>query len=180
MTNNRAVPFLVKGPSFSEGIPAKAEIDRFRQQVFNGAAQRLFDTWIRKCPSEGVPNKVDIDPAEFPELLDRIYMEDWNEDRQQSVLRLAGNFHRQIHGKDVRGLAVDDHCVGEKNEIFKQCDQYNFRELCPTFCGYSFEDANNEPIEITDITLPVRDKEAGVVTVGIISRLPQGAKSQSC
>ena len=180
MADDQTAPFLVKGPSFLEGVPAKAEIDTFRQQVFNGAALMLFDSWLGKCPSEGIPNKNDIDPVEFPKLLDRIYMEDWNEERQQSVLRLAGNFHRYIYGKDVRGLAVDDHCTGEKNRIFKQCDQHNFWELCPTFCGYFIDDVNNIYTALTDLTLPVRDKTAGILTVGLVSPFSSRADSLAC
>ena len=169
--DDSTVPFLIRGPSFLAGFPDIAEVESFRQEVFDADALSLFDLWISRCSAEDIPTKDHIDPIELPALLPRIYIEEWDSNRKQSRIRLAGEFHRQISGLNVRGLAVDDHVTGATNELWKQCDQYNFIELCPTFCGYSLEHVNKGFLSITDLTLPVRDKREGVQTVGIISPL---------
>ena len=146
-----------------------AEVEAFQQQIFDADALSLFDYWISKCTEEAIPTKNEIDPVEFPKLLTRIYIEVWDAERQQSRIRLAGEFHHQIYGGNVHGLVVDDHVTSETNKLWKQCDQFNFIMLCPTYCGYSLEHVNKEFMNLTDLTLPVRDKDEAVCTIGVVS-----------
>ena len=168
-TDDRAVPFLIKGPSFSSGVPSATEVESFRQELFGADALSLFGYWISKCSADDIPRKDQIDPVDLPKLLSRIYIEEWDQEQRQSRLRLAGEFHREIYGGNVRGLAVDDHAIGVTKEIWKQCDQHNFFELRPTFCGYTLDRAAKAFLRVADLTLPVRDKGEAVLTIGIIS-----------
>lgn len=164
----RTVPFLVKGPSFSSGVPRALEIDEFRGVLPNPDAVVFFDYWLAKCPETGVPDKADIDPVELPRLLHAIYIEEWDKEKQQSRLRLAGEFHREVAGFNVQGLGVDEHASGETKELWKQCDQLNFFELRPTYCGYDLGHVKKPFRFLADLTLPVRAGLDEVLAFGLI------------
>ena len=168
-TDDRAVPFLIKGPSFSSGVPPATEIESFRQELFGAYALTLFEYWLSKCPADDIARKDQIDPMDLPKLLSRIYIEEWDTERRQSRMKLAGEYHREVAGLKVKGLGVDDHPSGATNELWKQCDQHNFFELRPTFCGYCLNFTNKQSGRVADLTLPVRDKSELVLTVGVVS-----------
>jgi len=162
------IPFLIKGPSFSAGMPEDAEIDAFRSQLSDEDATAFLDYWLVKCSDADIPGKADIDPIELPRLLPAIYIEEWDDNERQSRIRLAGEFHRQVAGFSVRGLSVDEHASGETSLIWKQCDQFNFFELRPTFCGYDLGHIRRPFRYLADLTLPVRDGPGGVLAFGFI------------
>ena len=60
------VPFLVKGPSYAEGVPDEAEIERFRNAIGDDGALAFFDYWASKCGAGDIPDKASIDPIEIP------------------------------------------------------------------------------------------------------------------
>ncbi len=163
----RAVPFLIKGPSFSAGIPEAAAIDAFRSEIFDSGAVFLFDYWLSRCGESGVPDKTRIDPVELPNLLHALYIEEWDDERRQSRIRLAGEFHREVAGFNVQGLAVDDHATGAANALWKQCDRCNFFELRPTLCGYTLQHVDKAHKRLADLTLPMRDRSGVVLTIGV-------------
>lgn len=163
-----AIPFLVKGPSFSAGLPEASEIDEFRTVLPEADALAFFDYWLARCNAAGLPAKAEIDPVALPRLLHAIYIEEWDEDQQQSRIRLAGEFHRQVAGFNVQGLSVDEHASGETSAIWKQCDQLNFFERRPTFCGYDLGHVRRSFRYLADLTLPVRDGADGVLTFGFV------------
>ena len=111
----RAVPFLIKGPSFAAGRPEAGAIDAFRSEIFDAEAVFLFDYWLSRCGESGIPDKALIDPVELPNLLHALYIEEWDDERRQSRIRLAGEFHREVAGFNVQGLTVDDHATGAAN-----------------------------------------------------------------
>jgi len=162
------IPFLIKGPSFSAGMPGASEIDAFRSQLSDADATAFLDYWLVKCSETDIPRKADIDPIELPRLLPAIYIEEWDEKERQSRIRLAGEFHRQVAGFNVRGLSVDEHATGETSLIWKQCDQFNFFELRPTFCGYDLGHVRRPFRYLADLTLPVRNGPDGVLAFGFI------------
>jgi PAS domain len=162
------IPFLVKGPSFSSGIPGESEIDGFRSRLCNADAMAFLDYWRARCSETGIPEKADIDPIELPRLLSAIYIEEWDEQRRQSRIRLAGEFHREVAGFNVQGLSVDEHADGETSLIWKQCDQFNFFQLRPTFCGYDLGHVKRQFRYLADVTLPVRDGSDGVLAFGFV------------
>lgn len=163
-----AIPFLVKGPSFSAGRPGDTEIDAFRSLLSNADALDFFDYWLARCSASGIPEKAAIDPIELPRLLHAIYIEEWDKDRAQSRIRLAGEFHREVGGINVRGLSVDEHVTGETSLIWKRCDQMNFFELRPTFCGYDLGAKRRPHRCLADLTLPVRSGPDGVLAFGFV------------
>jgi hypothetical protein len=163
----RAVPFLIKGPSFAAGLPEAATIEAFRSEIFKADAIFLFDYWVSQCSASGIPSKDQIDPVKLPNLLPAIYIEEWDDQRRQSRIRLAGEFHRELAGFNVQGLTVDDHTTGAANELWKQCDRCNFFELRPTFCGYTLEHVDKAHKRMADLTLPMRDKSGSVLTIGV-------------
>lgn len=162
------IPFLIKGPSFSDGKPGAPEIDEFRTGLSNRDAVALFDYWLARCGRTAIPDKADIDATELPRLLHAVYIEEWDEELRQSRIRLAGELHREVAGFGVRGLSVDEHATGETNEIWKRCDQLNFFELRPTFCGYHLGHVRRPFRYLADLTLPVRDGADGVLAFGFI------------
>jgi hypothetical protein len=163
----RAVPFLIKGPSFATGRPEAAEIDAFRSEIFNADAVFLFDYWLSQGTESGIPEKARIDPVKLPNLLRALYIEEWDDERRQSRIRLAGEFHRELAGFNVQGLAVDEYATGLANELWKQCDRCNFLELRPTLCGYSLKHVDKAHKRVADLTLPMRDKSGSVLTIGM-------------
>ena len=164
----RNVPFLVKGPSFSSGLPGAPEIDEFRGALPDPDAVAFFDHWRAKCSEAGVPDKADIDPVELPRLLHAIYIEEWDKEKRQSRLRLAGEFHREVAGFNVQGMGVDEHSTGETEELWKQCDRLNFFELRPTYCGYDLGHVKKRFRFLADLTLPVRAGPDEVLAFGFI------------
>jgi hypothetical protein len=173
------IPFLIKGPSFSAGMPEQAEIDAFRDALFNADAIAFLDYWLTRCAASGLPEKSAIDPIELPRLLSAIYIEEWNEEQRQSRIRLAGEFHREVAGFNVRGLSVDEHASGETSLIWKQCDRFNFFELRPTFCGYDLGHVRRPYRYLADLTLPVRDNGDGVLAFGFVWPLEKGPDRDS-
>ena len=162
------VPFLVKGPSFSAGLPEEPEIAEFRGVLPNPDAVTFFEYWLAKCPETGIPDKTDIDPIELPRLLHAIYIEEWDEKKQQSRIRLAGEFHREVAGFNVQGLGVDEHASGETKELWQQCDRLNFFELRPTYCAYDLGHVKKPFRFLADLTLPVRTSSEHVLAFGFI------------
>jgi len=162
------VPFLVKGPSFSAGLVGELEIDEFRALLPNPDAVSFFDYWLAKCSDTGIPEKADIDPIELPRLLHAIYIEEWDAETQQSRIRLAGEFHREVAGFNVQGLSVDEHASGQTKELWQQCDQLNFFELCPTYCGYDLGHVKKPFRFLAVLPLPVRASPAEVLAFGFI------------
>jgi hypothetical protein len=165
----------VKGPSFSAGMPAKSEIAAFRDALSNADATAFLDYWLTRCAETGIPGKADIDPIELPRLLRAIYIEEWDDVQQQSRIRLAGEFHREVAGFNVRGLMVDEHATGETSLIWKQCDQLNFFELRPTFCGYDLGHVRRPFRYLADLTLPVREGSDAVLAFGFVWPLDRRA-----
>ncbi len=163
-----SIPFLIEGPSFATGMAGEAEIDAFRAALSNDDAVMFFDYWLARCTEAGIPAKADIDPIELPRLLHAIYIEEWDRDSRQSRIRLAGEFHRDVAGFNVQGLSVDEHAAGQTAEIWKQCDQFNFFELRPTFCGYDLGHVKKSFRYLADLTLPVRAGPEEVLAFGFI------------
>lgn len=162
------IPFLVVGPSFAAGRAGQAEIDAFRAALSNDDAAIFFDYWLARCSDTDIPAKADIDPIELPHLLSAIYIEEWDEESQQSRIRLAGEFHREVAGFNVQGLSVDEHTAGKTAEIWKRCDRCNFFELRPTFCGYDLGHVKKAFRFLADLTLPVRAGPDEVLAFGFI------------
>ena len=97
------VPFLVKGPSFAEGMPDEAETAQFRAAIGDAGALAFFDYWIAKCSADEIPAKIQIDPIEIPKLLTAMFIEEWDSLAGQSRIRLAGEFHREPDGTNTKG-----------------------------------------------------------------------------
>lgn len=165
---SRSVPFLIKGPGFAAGRPGDAQLATFRRELFHDDARHLFDYWIDKVADGKIPGKAQIDPTEIPGLLPGLYIEEWDEAKGQSRLRLAGELHREVAGFNVQGLLVDEHTSGPTSELWKQCDQCNFSELRPTLCGYSLAHVEKPYKNLADLALPLRDGDGARLALGLI------------
>ncbi len=164
--NAHTIPFLIKGPSFAGGRPCARQLDGFRDALADPDALAFFDYWLSRCGEAGLPAKAEIDPCELPGLLHAIYIEEWDGQRQQSRIRLAGEFYREVNGFNVQGLAVDDYAEGATQDLWKECDKLNFFELCPTLCAYDLG-RDKRPVRfLNDLTLPVRAAADSVVAFG--------------
>jgi hypothetical protein len=102
--DERRVPFLIEGPSFAAGRPEAAAIDAFRSEIFEADALFLFDYWLAKCTGTGVPRKILIDPAELPNLLPALYIEEWDDERRQSRKRSGPGRRRPRDGRGERAV----------------------------------------------------------------------------
>lgn len=154
------------GPSYAEGIPATADISRFRDAIGDAGALALFDYWASKCSADDIPDKARIDPIEIPHLLSAIFIEEWDELAGQSRIRLAGEFHREPDGTNIQDRTVDQLASGATAEIWKACDRCNFLELRPTICGYDLEHFDKPFVQHADLALPVRESGAAILTYG--------------
>ena len=161
-----AVPFLVRGPSYAEGVPDEAEIARFRDAIRDDGALAFFDYWASKCGAGDIPDKTSIDPIEIPRLLSAIFIEEWDAAAGQSRIRLAGEFHREPDGTNIQDRTVDELANGTTAEIWKACDRCNFFELRPTICGYDLEHFDKPFVRHADLALPVREAGAAILTYG--------------
>jgi hypothetical protein len=69
--------------------------------MFHSTTERLIDYW-RSCSRDGrAPARSAVDPADFPELLPRIFMLGRMRAGVYPV-RLAGGFVTDLHGRDLR------------------------------------------------------------------------------
>lgn len=153
MTSPR-VPFIIKGPSFADGVPSKNEVQSFRDGIADAQAAAFFDYWLSKI-DKTIPQKCSIDPTEIPKLLAGIFVEEWDEKHQQSRIRLAGEFHREPDDSSIKGRILDDLAEGETRDIWRRCDTYNFVELRPTVCGYNLNQFSRDVSRHADLSLPV-------------------------
>ncbi len=160
------VPFLVKGPSFAKGLPDEAETAQFRAAIGEPGALAFFDYWVAKCGAADIPEKIQIDPIEIPKLLTAMFIEEWDALAGQSRIRLAGEFHREPDGTNIQNRTIDELTNGATAEVWKACDQCNFFELRPTICGYDLNHFDKPFVRHADLSLPVRDSDAAILTYG--------------
>ena len=160
------VPFLVKGPSYAEGTPAAAEIARFRAAIDDAGALAFFDYWVSKCGTGVIPEKDRMDPVEIPGLLPAVFIEEWDSPAGQSRIRLAGEFHREPDGTNIKNRTIDQQTNGATAAVWKACDRYNFLELRPTICGYDLNQFEKPYVHHADLALPVRDGNGKVLIYG--------------
>jgi hypothetical protein len=160
------VPFLVKGPSFAQGMPDAAEIAQLRAAIGDAGGVAFFDYWAGKCGADDIPVKSQIDPIEIPKLLAAMFIEEWDPIAGQSRIRLAGEFHREPDGSSIQDRTIDELTHGATAEIWKACDQCNFFELRPTICGYDLDHFDQPFVRHADLALPVRDTDSSILTYG--------------
>jgi len=160
------VPFLVKGPSFAEGMPDQAETAQFRAAIGDAGALAFFDYWIAKCSADEIPAKIQIDPIEIPKLLSAMFIEEWDPLAGQSRIRLAGEFHREPDGSNIQDRTIDELTNGTTADVWKACDRCNFFELRPTICGYDLKHFDKPFVHHADLALPVRDTDSAILTYG--------------
>ena len=116
------MPFIIKGPSFADGAPSCEELGAFREKIPDSNAVALFDYWLSKLSGDGLPHRSQLDPTEIPRLLTGIFVEEWDDEHQQSRIRLAGEFHREPDDTSIQGRLVDDLTEGETRDVWRQCD----------------------------------------------------------
>jgi hypothetical protein len=160
------VPFLVKGPSFAEGMPDETEVARFRAAIGHAGALAFFDYWASKFGADDIPIKTQIDPIEIPKLLSAMFIEEWDSLAGQSRIRLAGEFHREPDGSNIQDRTIDELTDGATADVWKACDRCNFFELRPTICGYDLDHFDKPFVRHADIALPVRDTDSAILIYG--------------
>lgn len=68
----------------------------------------FYQYWNSKRPAEGGnPARRDIDPSDFPKLLNTTFIVERMEDGRHKM-RLAGTYYRHLYGREITGAYIED------------------------------------------------------------------------
>lgn len=90
----------------------------FRAQLAIPEQQMLYDYWLSRHGSEGLPCRADINPCHIGRLLPGISLIDVAENLAQSRVRLAGTRLRDIYDREITGLCIEDLDWGAKRNYW--------------------------------------------------------------
>jgi PAS domain len=80
----------------------------FRAQLVVPEQRQLFDYWLSKARSTGMPCRADINPTEIPRLLSGISLIEVAPELMGSRIRLAGTRLREAYDREITGLCLSD------------------------------------------------------------------------
>ncbi len=78
----------------------------FRAQLVIPEQRQLFDYWLQRSASGGLPGRSDISPADIPRLLPHLSLLDVLPDAGGFRYRLAGSRLRDIFDREVTGTVI--------------------------------------------------------------------------
>lgn len=170
----KAVPEPAEGaagihtaPAFQRGGDV-TNLENFRAAVADDGAMRLFDYWTGLVAEHGLAIKAMVDPVAVPDLLPRIYIEEWDAELGQSRMRLTGEFLRDLAGVNLLGLPVEKHAAPEALAVWQECDRLNFTEQRATLSYYSLAHFEKDHRWVWDLSLPMSDENGARFTLGYV------------
>ena len=90
----------------------------FRAQLVVPEQRQLYDYWLSRTESGGLPTRADINPAHIPRLLPFISLIDVDDALHQSRVRLAGTRLRDVYDREITGLRIEDLDLGPKRDYW--------------------------------------------------------------
>ena len=115
--------------------------------------RRVYSYWRSKCVGDQLPSRADIDPADLPDLLPRIYLVDVirNEDGEQLDFRyrLAGTEHFDINQMELTGRSIAEAFAADRVEGIR--------------ASYAGVVVSRQPLLTSSVRRPVRPPEGHVV-----------------
>jgi len=158
---------LVAAPKFGPNDPV-SKLHEFRQRLEDPGARKLLDYWSGLVSVYGLAIKRRFDPLAIPDLLPRIYLEEWDAPTEQSKVRLEGDVLRDLWGGGAVGKTIDDQVTGAVNALWKESDRLNFGERRGTFEVYDLNFRDREYRWVGDLCLPMEDERGEPFSVGYI------------
>lgn len=80
----------------------------FRAQLVVPEQRQLYDYWLHCADGRPMPERRDINPADFPRLLPFISLIDVEGAANRFRVRLAGTRLREIYDREITGSYLDD------------------------------------------------------------------------
>jgi hypothetical protein len=130
---------------------------------------KVYAYWLRKCGSQGMPRRADIDPADVKPFLPMMMLVDVTPDERRFVYRLVGTREVANRGSDPTGESVQRAFFGDSIEEALNCYEYVVRNRAP-FCyrgSYAAPDGRTETDDT--IYLPLSDDGANVNMILVFS-----------
>lgn len=125
-----------------------------------------LDYWRAQKGGHALPPKSLIDVTDFPaRLLSMLFLLEWIETDASYVVRLAGTSYRQIYGREITGLTVDDLLEHSDAGGNLRCDLARVLDTAePVFIdGMMTWPANGTKVPYQRLLLPYAAREAGPV-----------------
>lgn len=104
----------------------------FRAQLVVPEQRQLYDYWLAKAGTSGMPCRADIVPGEIPRMLSGISLIEVRDTIGTSRVRLAGTRLREIYDREITGLMLDDLDWGEKRAYWYAAFERTITEGLPT------------------------------------------------
>ncbi len=152
---------LIPGPSYTELWPAQKPIDEFMSWCNSAGAEKLFWLW-HKNSNTGIAVKKAMDPVLFPQLLPRVYIEEWSASKNESVPRLMGDFFSQLEGQKYMD-SWDDPLV----EVdWQKSNKFVYQDRRPTLHYYCLAGLDRGSLYLAELNMPVRAPDDSVQCFG--------------
>ena len=104
----------------------------FRAQLIVPEQRQLYDYWVERAGTHGMPRRADIDPIRFPRLLPGISLIDVGPSLETCRVRLAGTRLREIYDREITGLFIEDLDWGDKHDYWIAAYRRTIEEGKPT------------------------------------------------
>ncbi len=156
---------LIAAPPFGAGDDP-AVLSDFRARIGDAGGRRVFDYYTGLVARHGLAVKEHFDPLSLPDLLPALYIEEWDAAAEQSRIKLAGEFIRDMGSGGIVGRKVDDRTEGAINALWKQCDRLNFIEQRATLALYHLDHRDLDFRWVYDLALPVTNRRGERFTIG--------------
>jgi len=153
------------GPSVAD-IRTGADISAFEGRLTSPEALALFDYWCRLVRQHGTVIKKVFDPTAVSATLPSIYLEEYDEEHQQSRMRLMGETLKAQWANSVVGLITDEYVTGDVNALWKQSDQLVYFEKRAVVLIYNLKYIDRSHCTLIDLALPMDDEDGRMFAIG--------------
>lgn len=158
---------FVAAPAFTRGDDPSV-LAGFRDRLSSAEAKELLDYWSNLVSAHGDRIKHRIDPIDFPHLLPAIYIEEWDAEAGENRVRLAGEYHRDLAGRNIVGLTATEHSTESQLAVWRACDKLNFQDGIATLSHYSLTHVQRDYRWIWDLSLPMADRDGNRFVLGYV------------
>jgi len=124
-------------------------------------AKLLYDHWRSVCGENGAPYRQDINPARFRDILDSVFILDWNSTTDVRF-RLAGSLMCDSFGMELRGMNFFALWQGEARARLKQLLHRVVTEPCVGHAVGIQKNERGENIDFEILLLPLNHSKSSL------------------
>lgn len=98
---------------------------RLRDQIREPEVLKFLDTWCTNCKGRAMPSPSDIDPIDFVWAMSRMFIGDYDRDRDRFTYRVAGEevvavFQKFSKKGSMRGVSLGEGMAPDKAALLKK------------------------------------------------------------